>query len=745
MSKLPVFTTKPSEPQHPGPHAQVFRGTDREFNRPVAVKQLADWGARGAAVAQRFALAYRVSQERPARWVRVFAVDEELGRIILADVPNGSLAGALAAGETFSPAQVRHVVIHVLRALAWLHDKNRIHGAVRPSNVFKTDDGFCLSDGVGVEASGAGARTGLGYAPKPAEAPYTAREILEPAPGPVSRLAAPGPRADLYALGLTAIELLLGSEQFLKLFPRVLAKAESWAEWHHGPEQLPSVRELAPQTPPDLARLIDKLVSKNPDDRPADARAARSALEPSGRARERVRRAAFPAAVLVGAVLVFAIGWRVSAATAAKAQTPELDPNSVGLLTRDKDHARGEAAHWKQRAEKAGEERGQQTSRAEKAEKESDELQTKLSAARTQYTALGGQSKQDRERFEAQVKELERACDELWIELGAAHLDRAVLTAQVTVLERARDDLQGKLKKAENDRDGLARGATATQTENARLSNRVKDMEAELAFQTQFFAAMWADSSTTLEKSQERKRRDDQERAALRAMLFELDRVWKGRPSWIRSNIPQIARSTLDIAKNPDGVTGTITFTDHLRDGKTVVRTQGQCKVADGKLTITGLFPNEATEVWGTIKLSPKGDELEIAWWGEPSAKEVFKWAGTPLDRPVGAREPKGGEPVAPKPLGQKKPKDVVNFGTYYEGDTFFCVEILPSTFRNVGGVERLEPNFRKIWDKSISKAGLDPTTVRRDDKDQFRLIDGKGQFVEYDGDGNVIGCGTLK
>ena len=58
------------------------------------------------------------------------------------------------------------------------------------------------------------------------EAKYLAPECLD------GRAEGVGPAADLYALGLTALELLLGGVWFAALFPRVQVAAQRWDEWH---------------------------------------------------------------------------------------------------------------------------------------------------------------------------------------------------------------------------------------------------------------------------------------------------------------------------------------------------------------------------------------------------------------------------------------------------------------------------------------------------------------------------------
>ncbi len=66
-------------------------------------------------------------------------------------------------------------------------------------------------------------------------------------------------RADLYALGVTIFELLVGSVPF----------TEGDVTYHHCHTPPPDVRERAGDVPEPVAQLVADLLGKAPDDRPA--------------------------------------------------------------------------------------------------------------------------------------------------------------------------------------------------------------------------------------------------------------------------------------------------------------------------------------------------------------------------------------------------------------------------------------------------------------------------------------------
>ncbi|HET7111379.1 MAG TPA: protein kinase, partial [Gemmatimonadales bacterium] len=71
-------------------------------------------------------------------------------------------------------------------------------------------------------------------------------------------------RADLYALGCMAFELLTGQQPFGDRTPQRMLAA-------HLTEAAPAVTPLRPDCPPALAELVGRLMAKNPDERPQSA------------------------------------------------------------------------------------------------------------------------------------------------------------------------------------------------------------------------------------------------------------------------------------------------------------------------------------------------------------------------------------------------------------------------------------------------------------------------------------------
>ncbi|WP_308169706.1 protein kinase domain-containing protein [Acrocarpospora catenulata] len=151
--------------------------------------------------------------------------------------------------------------------LAAAHAADVIHRDLKPSNVMLLRGGLVkvldfgmgriIGDVAGDKITSTGMTVGT--------ARYMAPEQF--------RASAVTQAADLYALGCVLFELLTGVPPF---------HSESSIELgqKHMDEEPPSVRLIRPEVPDDLARLVQRLLAKEPADRPEDAVIVREALLP---------------------------------------------------------------------------------------------------------------------------------------------------------------------------------------------------------------------------------------------------------------------------------------------------------------------------------------------------------------------------------------------------------------------------------------------------------------------------------
>jgi serine/threonine-protein kinase len=176
-----------------------------------------------------------------------------------------------AQGQRLPVDAALHIVAKVLTALEYAHGKTDVgrwlqivHRDVSPHNVMVSFTGqVALTDFVIAKATSRLYQT-RGHVIK-GKLGYMAPE--QAVGGPLDH------RADLFAVGVVAFELLTGSLPYVGTTPTdgLMAMLEG---------RRPTVRALRPEVPPEVEAFVDTLLSVEAERRFPDAGAARDALEP---------------------------------------------------------------------------------------------------------------------------------------------------------------------------------------------------------------------------------------------------------------------------------------------------------------------------------------------------------------------------------------------------------------------------------------------------------------------------------
>ena len=246
-----------------GGMSKVFVADEHRLGRKVVVKLLSPELA-AAMSATRFEREIKVAASlQQANIVPVLAAGDldGLPYYTMPFVEGESLRARLARGP-LSIAEAVSILRDVSRALAYAHEHGVVHRDIKPDNVLLsghtavvTDFGIAKAIAAAAAAPSGATLTQLGTAVgTPA---YMAPEQAAGDP-------ATDHRADIYAFGCMAYELLAGQPPFAGLPPHKLLVA-------HMSEAPRPVTDLRPDCPPALAMLVTQCLAKNPASRPENA------------------------------------------------------------------------------------------------------------------------------------------------------------------------------------------------------------------------------------------------------------------------------------------------------------------------------------------------------------------------------------------------------------------------------------------------------------------------------------------
>jgi serine/threonine protein kinase len=215
-----------------GGMAVVYAGRQRELDRPVALKVLAEHLAGNAEFRDRFLREARIAARlHHPHLVRTFDVTEHDGLpcIVMELLPGGTLVGG---------SLTREEAAQVADALAYAHGRGVVHRDLKPANLLRGQNGEVKIGDFGIaraaeETMLTDAGTVLG----------TLRYLSpEQAAG-----TAVGPEADVYSLGVVLQELL--AEPDPALVARCLAE---------DPRERPSAAAVAAELAADATRVLDR-------------------------------------------------------------------------------------------------------------------------------------------------------------------------------------------------------------------------------------------------------------------------------------------------------------------------------------------------------------------------------------------------------------------------------------------------------------------------------------------------------
>jgi eukaryotic-like serine/threonine-protein kinase len=237
----------------------VYRATDLNKGRPVAVKVVGGEIAVGDKVQKRFVREAKILEQfRHPGIVRFLGYGKFRGTwyIAMEFVQGSTLEKLLAEGGPLPWREVVDLAIQICDALHYAHERGVIHRDLKPSNLMITEDRKVKLADFGI-AKDLDAESLTGTGRTLGTAAYMAPEQIRGTPA-VSH------KTDLYALGVVLYQMLVGRTPFEGATPVVLMHC-------HLNEAVPRPSAKVQEIPRALDDLVVTLMAKSPSDRPWDA------------------------------------------------------------------------------------------------------------------------------------------------------------------------------------------------------------------------------------------------------------------------------------------------------------------------------------------------------------------------------------------------------------------------------------------------------------------------------------------
>ena len=247
-----------------GGMSRVFVAEESRLRRKVVVKVLSPELAAGLS-AERFERELQLAASlQQANIVPVLSAGDMNGLpyYTMPFVEGESLRARIARGGEIAVTEVVSVLRDVTRALAYAHARGVVHRDIKPDNVLLSGGTAVVTDfGIAKALAAAGQREGGATLTQLGTAIGTPAYM---APEQVAGDPTVDHRADIYALGCMAYELLAGASPFANRTPQRMLAA-------HMTEAPRPVSEMRADTPPQLADLVMWCLAKEPAERPQSA------------------------------------------------------------------------------------------------------------------------------------------------------------------------------------------------------------------------------------------------------------------------------------------------------------------------------------------------------------------------------------------------------------------------------------------------------------------------------------------
>ncbi len=234
----------------------VYKGYETSLNRYVAIKVLADSLAHDQSVKERFLREARsMAALNDPHIIQIYFIGDDDGQtyFVMEFVDGESLGSVLKRETKLKPEQAAKIIYQTAMGLTTAHDKGVIHRDIKPGNLMVTARGSVKIADFGIALSAQDFSKKLTSTGEFVGTPgYLSPEVC--LGKPVDQ------RSDIFSLGIVLFECLAGRMPFTDESPLGLMLEVVKAE-------IPNVMSLNSEVDPELSRILQKMVAKDPNDR----------------------------------------------------------------------------------------------------------------------------------------------------------------------------------------------------------------------------------------------------------------------------------------------------------------------------------------------------------------------------------------------------------------------------------------------------------------------------------------------
>ena len=252
----------------------VYEAQDTRLPRSVAIKFLKPALSKNLEAVRRFKREARLAASlNHPNICTLLDVDHGDGQFFIAmELLRGKTLRDVIGTRAFTTAEIIDLALQIADALGTAHDLGIMHRDITPGNIFLTSGGGVKLLDFGLAKQFAAFDADGPLTDELTQAGAVAGTVHYMAPEQFVADATLDHRCDLFSLGAVLYQLATGAKPFeARSRSEVIALIQEHA---HTP-----IRQLAPQQSPQLARIIDTLLAKDPNRRYQSAWSLRAELE----------------------------------------------------------------------------------------------------------------------------------------------------------------------------------------------------------------------------------------------------------------------------------------------------------------------------------------------------------------------------------------------------------------------------------------------------------------------------------